>query len=343
MFKSLMSENFESGVAHQLEGLQSLPWRKFTAVMAVSFIAATLASITAGYFLLGKEKPVTAGANRSAMSDVPSFVIPGVTLNQGGIDLILKRNIFNAEGALGDEKENGPVARDKTNVIIKSDLPLTLVGTIYGGTPFNGVAVIESTQKEKKVNTFQVGDLLLKEATLVEIYPEKAILERQNGQREYLLLKQEEQKLNRRRQKGQKQIASAPVSVGGGGGYATTPPPEAFKEEGFDRKGNEIQMNESYRDRLLSVDFAKVLQDAKATPNIVDNQLKGFVLTKIRKDSIYEKSGFMDGDVIEEINGVSLTDTAQTIKFLNTLRGEKEIEVRFRRGGQVQNKTLNVR
>lgn len=341
MFNSLMNENFESGVAQQLEGLQKLPWRLLTAVVAASFIVATMASISSGYFLLGKEKVVTTSSNL-AVSEALPLNIPPATLSQAGIDLILKRNIFNSEGVVGEEKKDA-TSKDKSNVLVKSDLPVTLVGTIYGGTPFNGIAVIETTQKEKKVNTFQVGDLLLKEATLVEIYPEKVIVERLNGQREFIVLKQEELKVNKRRQKGGPKMDLANSLAPSGGGYATTPPPDSFKEDGFDRKGNEIQMNESYRDRLLTVDFAKVLQDAKAAPNIVDNQLKGFILTKIRKDSVYEKSGFMDGDVIEEINGVSLTDTAQTIKFLNALRGEKEIEVRFRRGGQVQNKTLNVR
>ena len=345
MLRDLFTHAMESGVAGRLQGLQSISWRKVVLLLGTSFTLATICSITTGYFLLKSKDLAKATAARSgaAPGDSSGITIPGVTLNQAAVESIFKRNIFNSEGALGDAQKSTE-EKGKTDTLVKSDLPLSLIGTIYGGTPFNGIAVIETTAKEKKINTFQVGDLLLKEATLVEVYPEKAILLRNNGQREYLLIKQEEAKLGRRRQKGGKAVVNSSLaSSTSGGGYATTPPPDNFREDGFDRKGNEIQMNESYRDRMLSVDFAKVLQDAKATPNVVDNQLKGFVLTKIRKDSIYEKSGFMDGDVVEEINGVSLTDTAQTIKFLNTLRGEKEIEVRFRRGGQVSTKVLNVR
>src|SRR5690606_24595164 len=115
---------------------------------------------------------------------------------------------------------------------------------------------------------------------------------------------------------------------------ATEPPPPTYKEEGFERKDREITMTQAYKQRLLTEQFTNVLQDAKATPKIGEGgEIQGFCLTRIRKDSIYEKAGLQNDDCVTEINGVPLTDTAQAIRLLQSLRNENEIEVRLMRGG----------
>ena len=86
-----------------------------------------------------------------------------------------------------------------------------------------------------------------------------------------------------------------------------------------------------------------MLQDAKASPNLVDGELKGFRLDRIRNDSIYQKAGLQNGDVVEEINGIPLSDTAQAIKLLQSLRNESDIEIRFSRGGAKQNLNMKVK
>ena len=116
-----------------------------------------------------------------------------------------------------------------------------------------------------------------------------------------------------------------------------------FKEDGFERKGNAIKLTEEYKRNLLSPDnFSKVLQDAKAEPNRVGEQLQGFRLTRIRENSAYEKAGFQNGDIIEEINGIPLRDAGGAIRLLNQVRNEKEIEVRLNRNGQVSNMAIQV-
>jgi type II secretory pathway component PulC len=52
--------------------------------------------------------------------------------------------------------------------------------------------------------------------------------------------------------------------------------------------------------------------------------------------------GFMNNDVIEEINGYQLNDPAGAVKFLNTLRSEKEVEIRYRRNGSAVNKVVHL-
>jgi type II secretory pathway component PulC len=76
---------------------------------------------------------------------------------------------------------------------------------------------------------------------------------------------------------------------------------------------------------------------------MVDGELRGFIITRIRKDSIYEKAGIQNDDIVEEVNGVPLTDTSQAIRLLQSLRNESEIEIRVKRGGSPMSFTIGVR
>ncbi len=307
------------------------------AVICASFLGATVASTVIGNaFLRNVGKPeVKAGVAATEGFNVPS---PSASLNQASIDAILKRNIFSSDGAAADGQpaaaveDKGP----KTTEAVKSDLPVKLVGTIYGGDPFSGIALVENNTK-KTINSFMAGDTLLKDVTVKEIHKERIIVDHA-GRLEFIEVVRESLSRTKRKKKIVAVNPDDQIKP-----IATEPPPSSFKEEGFERKEREISMTQTYRNKLLTTDITKVLQDAKATPNMVNGELQGFVLTRIRKDSIYEHAGLQNDDIVTEVNGVPLTDTAQAIRLLQSLRNESEIEVRILRGGAPLRFTLNIR
>lgn len=322
-----------TAILNELDKVKKLPWKGILVIIASSFVLATALSIALEFLFfpqlksfkqLGKEHPYKLKKIQS-----PS-------LNSSDLDKIVARNIFNKEGETGEEKEieSIEVKRYTGDEAIKSTLPLKLMGTIYGGDPYSGLALIENSSK-KTLNSFFVGNLLMADATIVEIHREKIIIDR-GDHKEFLELEKKERTSRRKKSKGKKSRSHKPS-------FATTAPPDNYKEEGFERTGNSIMMSSDFRKKLLTGDFAKVLQDAKAEPHFVAGELGGFKLTRIRKDSIYEKSGLRNGDIIKEINGVSLVDTAQAIKLLNSLRGENELDVRLERGGSAFNINLQIR
>lgn len=323
-----------SDITKTLGKFAATPWKAGLIVLGLSFLAATIASTMVAQLFFPADGRVPIGPKMSSNFNVPN---PTSTLNQASIDMIIKRNIFNSEGTTDETKKEEENAQPQTAEAVKSDLPVKLVGTIYGGDPFSGIALVENNSK-RTINSFMVGDNLIKEAVVKEIHKEKIIIDR-SGRLEFIEVVREG--LNRNKRK--KKAATVAATSSGNSPLATEPPPSTFKEEGFERKEKEISMTQAYRNKLLTGDFTKVLQDVKATPNMVDGELKGFVLTRIRKDSIYEKSGFQNDDIIEEVNGVPLTDTAQAIRLLQSLRNEAEIEVRVNRGGSPMKFTLNIR
>lgn len=321
-----------------LEKWSDFPWRTALGVVAASFVTAQVVSNVVSYiYAPAIEDRPRAGAPGAT---TPSLE-PSPSLNKNAMESIVKRNLFNLEGATGEAEtktDSGSKSGDSSATIPKTDLPLKLLGTIFAGDLTAGIAIVENTLK-KTTNSFMVDDTLINDALVHEVHQEKIIIKR--GQRlEYLEIPKTELHRSLRKKKAGKIATTSVETIAP---IATEPPPPNFKEEGFERKEKEIIMSQSYRSKLLTTEFTKVLQDAKATPNMVDGELKGFILTRIRKESIYEKAGLQNDDIVEEINGVPLTDVSQSIKLLNSLRQESEIEVRVIRGGVPQKFTLGVR
>lgn len=301
-------------------------------VLMSSFILSSTLSLVIAFFLVPVDRPPK--KSRIIAGSIPSQV---KTLTEADQKAIIKRNIFNSEGKVGDAEPE--IKNDGTKSVlgslVKSSLPIKVRGIIFSGDPQNGLAMLENTQK-RKVKSYIIGDVVVNNAKLIEIYDDRVIFER-SGQREYLELEPFQLKRSRRK-KGRG--GSAPKKISR---IATKPPPESYKEAGFERKGTDITLSEEYKRGLLRAEnMTKILQDAKAEPNIVNGELKGFRLTRIRENSVYEKAGFQNNDIVEEINGLPLRDAAGAIRLLQQLKKAKEIEVRLNRGGSSLDMNITI-
>lgn len=319
-----------------LKKFASVPWKGALVVLSMSFLLASVISSGIAYIFLPDGG---AAATRLAGTQAAgNFAVPGQTTSMSDkeVTALLESSLFDTE----ESEESGepiekPVLAAEDDAV-RSSLAVKLMGTIYGGDPYSGIALVENSSKNS-INSFMVGDVLTAGAKVIEVLRERIII-MNNDRREYIDVQKKELVRNKRK----KQQATAPKQPGLAA-LATQPPPSSFQEPGFERKGNEMTMSTDYRNKMLNTDFTKVLQDAKATPNMSDEgELRGFKLTRIRQDSIYEKAGLQNDDVVEEVNGVPLNDTAQAIKLLNSLRTASEIEVRVRRNGSVSTMILRI-
>lgn len=332
--------------AHRIEKLKDFEWRTFLLVAATSFAAASVASTVLGYvliFVLQKSlmRPVQHHVEEVVLN-IPSVL---VSIKESDLKRLLERNIFNSANEQEDPTKSQESQPGET--IVRTSLPIKLVGLIYGGDPYSGLAVVESTDRPGVANSFLVGDVIAPDqrAIVKEILRDR-ILINVSGRVEYAALEDQEIRRSSRKRSTRTNSGSSSSSFGslaGSDAFATEAPPEFFKEEGFERKGSNIELSTQYKQRLLGADFANVLQDAKATPNMTAEGIKGFRLDRIRKNSIYEKAGLMNSDIVEEINGVPLTDAGQAIKLMQSLANESEVELRVNRNGQKINFTMKVK
>jgi general secretion pathway protein C len=297
---------------------------------AGAFLLATILNVFFSWLFTPKIGGVVSEQKTAQVSLPPA---PTSILTDQEVNAILQRNLFNAEGTANDSQSG---STDKSK-IQKSDLSLTVIGTIYGGDPASGVAMIENT-KSKAINSFMVGDEILpgENAVLSHVLSGRIYILRDNSRYEYLDIPNPELQRSTRRARA------------GSGKESDTQPDaskgslDTFSEPGLERKGNKINMSADYRRKMLTSDFTKVLQDAKAEPNMIDGKLKGFRLTRIRDDSIYLKAGLQDGDIVIEINGIELISASQAISTLQSLRDANQIEVTYLRSEKKNTVTLNV-
>ena len=115
-----------------------------------------------------------------------------------------------------------------------------------------------------------------------------------------------------------------------------------YKEDGFERSRDQVKMSAFYRDKLVSEDLAKILMQATAEPHFEDGKMVGFLISQIDKGSIYDKGGFIDGDVITSINGNQLTSVAGAISLLKSLKNADGIDMEFIRGDQARKMKIEI-
>ena len=287
--------------------------------LVFGFLFASLLSIVAIFYL--KQQPEKVSVKPGG------FIHPQeILLSETDFKGIIGRNIFNVTGKIPEEEEKKERKPSGANEIKKTDLPLKIIGIIYSGMPTSGIVVIEQT-KEKKRDSFFVDDFIIGDAKLAEIHPNKIIIDR-GTYKEFLEMPPVEVKRSSRN------IVKAKFDKKSK--YATDSPPDEYKEEGFERIGNEVKLSSEFKQKLLSTDFNKILQDVKAVPYFEGNELQGYRMTKLKEGSIYQKMGLQANDIIREINGFVLDDASQVLDYLRSLQKEKDFEVEIVRSGKPQ-------
>lgn len=111
---------------------------------------------------------------------------------------------------------------------------------------------------------------------------------------------------------------------------------------GVERTGNSVRISASFREHMVKDHLNKVLMQAAAVPYYVNGTLSGFRLWDIDPGSIYERTGFQNGDIVTSINGQELTDVGRTIRMLQSLKNESRVSVTFIRGGLPQTIDIDV-
>ncbi len=114
-----------------------------------------------------------------------------------------------------------------------------------------------------------------------------------------------------------------------------------YKEEGFERNGNNVKFTSGFRDEIVGKKLQTVLMQATAEPNIENGRVSGFKFSQIDPGSIYDKAGVQNGDVITHVNGIPLKDAGSAISLLKRLKQSSAVEFDLKRGGKQQTFSLS--
>lgn len=306
-------------------------------VLILSFVVASSVSTFAANIAMNT---VTAkGARRASQQfdetaqpgGVGFGVVPKVDLTGAGQwkKTVLERNLFNSDGVLPPDGEDGAGRSRKTENLdfskvecVQEKLPIEIVGTIVTSDPKQSV-VVAKDPKVPTSDTYKAGDLIIGFEEY-EIYAVQrgSVEVRKGDQKICVELKGFEQS------KGTTAAAAqaAPGAVA----------PENVELIEFDAN----YMSEQYKNG-----GQPILECAKMIPDVEPGSGKvlGFKLISIKPGCIFDQMKLGNGDIVQEVNGISLRDPARGYELYRALQEEREITIGILRNGEPMTRKVRVK
>jgi general secretion pathway protein C len=246
---------------------------------------------------------------------------PSATLENGNVQLrsapakpplasyavVYTRDLFNSVKA--------PQQTEGAATIASNAGPLRLWGTAVGDTD-RAFAIIEDLGTRTQ-GLYHQGDLILPGVTLVEVHWDRAVIYR-NGRRETLTLP-----------------TTLPTGVPLPTVIATTEPVTNQEQDSIQQVAQD-----SFRIDRLEVDRAmnnlnELFTQARAVPySSPDGEAQGFRLFSIKPQSLVDRIGLKNGDIVQRVNGVEISDPSTAFGLLQELQGHSQVRVDVMRNHQ---------
>ncbi len=202
-----------------------------------------------------------------------------------------------SKSLLGAVDNGAPKATPTPAVKPASNIALTLIGT-FVEAKHEPYAIIEDKKKSIQ-EVFNIGELIFNEAKLMKIDIDRVEIER-NGQREVLVIDE--------------LTDSKPEMKGG---VATL-------------DNNQYVVDRGELDKALE-NLPLLLTQARAVPYFKDGVAVGLRLFAIKGDSMFEKLGMRNGDILKSVNGSNLGDVTQAVKLFETLKADGSLALKLER------------
>lgn len=259
---------------------------------------------------------LAAPAPRTAAPAAAPAVAPVSVEPESAYAVIAERDVFNAvKRAGGSDDPSAPAAYKRT------DLNLKLWGTALAHEPSQSFAIIED-QAARRQMLYRVGDSVLEVATLARVEWDRVVLSR-DGAEEVL-------EISSARQSGKDPAAPGAVPAGAANERIKKTADGKFLIDRRELESTVANINE-------------VFTQARAVPFFQDGKTVGFRVFAIKPGSVFEKIGLQNGDIINRVNGVELTDPTKAISLFTELQNEGHIAVDLQRNKQAKNFSYEIR
>jgi general secretion pathway protein C len=291
-------------------------------LVLITLAAALGADMTVSY--------LSARLSQPTVSDVgPSDRTPQDTARQPASDyaVIAQRNIFNAKPP-GPQAPKQPIPTVQPPPV-QTPLRLKLTGTVTSGDGPN-YAFIEDAATRGNQQLYEVGDTI-QNRIIVDIQDDCVILE-QSGKKEQLCFpnRQDSAAATPERQRGLRKASDT-------------------GDEGMDSSDDVVQVDDAtwrIRRELMQEQFANLgglAQQARVTPYIVQGETRGFRVTRLKANSLLQKIGLRHGDVLQKVNGNSLTSPADALQAYQQLQQVGTVRLEILRRNRASTLTYEIR
>lgn len=284
-----------------------------TSVTVVSFLLADLTSLVLGSKLEASASLLPNGRKETLP---PSSAISGTEQ----LNLIVEGNIFNSK--LRGKKEEHPAASLASNAppLPNFQARFRLIGTSEGA-PEVSFAIIQDLQSKEQV-FYHLNDRLIDQVRIDQIQRNQVRLAYIGGT-EILRLQMDEER------------------------SATPPAQPAPAVPTDEQKGiRKLAANKWALDRHEvehNLDnLNQLMTQARVIPNFADGKPDGFKVFAIVPDSFFDKIGLQNGDILERVNGIEISDPESFFKVFQHLKDENNISVDVVRNSEKQTMSYDI-
>ena len=217
-----------------------------------------------------------------------------------GYRIIADRNLFGSTNVAFGSKENGAAEQ-----IVSVNSTYQLKGTVAGD---RGFAVIED-RISKKQRLYKVGDHIL-DASVIKILRDSVVVK--SNEREEVLKRTDslERPILQDRKAGQPKI------------------PESMSSR-------DVQLSKKELTDLLR-DAERALQDAQIRPYYNGGKPEGLLMSRIKANGIYQKLGFMEGDILYRLNQRDMVKTTDITELFDAVRSGESTTLQIKRQGHLE-------
>lgn len=217
--------------------------------------------------------------------------------------VISERNLFQSTLKVISDKQLGGGYLGASQEEVSS---FDLKGTIAGGVSF-GFIIVEERGKTKQ-RLYRLGDMI-GQARLIKITRNTAII-KSDGREITLKIKETPEGSLLSRQQG-------PQAHVPGSGMAL----------------NKGEINEKLRD------LKTIMTQAAVRPYLEGGEQEGFIVSDIKPDSLYQKLGIQNGDIITDVNGKHMQSADDIMQMVNVMQSGGDIALSLKRNGKAE--TIN--
>jgi len=287
---------------------------------AANLISLAILGYVVASFILGND-----AEHSTIVEPAPKIVKGEITLSKDPIlldnhKIIMERNIFGSVGA-GTNKEN--LQKEKKEApapVLRAQL--RLLATVAGDEEV-ACAVIENI-KTKIQDLYKTGDIV-EGAQVVRIERNRIVL------------------FNR----GQREVLNLYVAGGVSVPIEKSAEPVIAQKPGFAEVVTIISPTE--REINKKAFLAKVggteaiLRTVVATPYIVNGKEKGIRITGLEDLSMARYIGFENGDVIQNINGSTVTNRRKAFQILRKVRSQSSLHIQLLRNKKKKELSFGIK
>lgn len=233
----------------------------------------------------------------------------GAGVKRNSYDIIVQRNLFKVqiERKEGSDNESSYSAEK----LEPTTLSLTLWGTVTGGSEL--YAVIED-KKSRLQALYEEGDLI-QDAKIKKILKKEIILTFQ-GKDQVLEMETDPGKTGPIKKSGEIRIPGTAMNDG------------------------QAPLVQTFLSTIGNTD--DIMTQIKFRPFFSKGVPDGVMIYAIKPDSVFNRAGLRNGDIVKEINGIPVASIEEASASLSDLEGDSAVKITLVRGGAIKEISYNV-